>query len=218
MKPTTKERAARPPNVRPPPAVVAARRRDIARRYRRARQGKAQQPRTFAAVRISELNRLYVHRYGGVLPDDNNGALCAKIALHHMAHLREAGRRMASWLAAFAPWFDLGDREILIDEALEHSLRWRADRLAWKLRVTAAERERLGLRTIGAIDMTAEQRRELARERKAERRRERRRAAGMRERAEYEAQSLAREQPWTTLGISRRTWYRRRRNGGMAQA
>ena len=44
---------------------------------------------------------------------------------------------------------------------------------------------------------------------KNRRRREKARAAGSIERAEYESQSLNRQKPWETEGVSRATWYRR---------
>lgn len=41
--------------------------------------------------------------------------------------------------------------------------------------------------------------------------RRRRAAQGRMDRRTYEEQSLSRQQPWKTEGISRSTWYRRRR-------
>ena len=40
--------------------------------------------------------------------------------------------------------------------------------------------------------------------------RNRRRAAGMREREEYEGQSIEKQKPWEQEGISRAWWYRKR--------
>jgi len=50
---------------------------------------------------------------------------------------------------------------------------------------------------------------EVLAERHRERDRQRRRDAGAIPRAEYEAQSAARQEPWEALGMSRATWYRR---------
>lgn len=52
--------------------------------------------------------------------------------------------------------------------------------------------------------------RDIARERDAARDTARRRKAGAIERAKYEAESISARKPWEALGISRRTWYRRR--------
>lgn len=56
--------------------------------------------------------------------------------------------------------------------------------------------------------IAAEERRRIRhRDREAKRRRSR----GAKPRAEYEAQSISRAKPWEALGISRRTWFRRRK-------
>jgi hypothetical protein len=55
---------------------------------------------------------------------------------------------------------------------------------------------------------------EVAEERKAKkaaRKRARRRAAGAVPRSEYESNSISRQRPWEAEGISRSTWYRRRK-------
>jgi hypothetical protein len=58
-------------------------------------------------------------------------------------------------------------------------------------------------------------RKRLKLERDRERKRQKRRAAGAMLRANYEAQSLSKLKPWEAEGVSRRTWYRQRRE--MAQ-
>lgn len=195
------------PIVRPSPETVAARKREIARRY--ARKHRNAWPVTFAAVRLSELNRLFVHRYGSSLPDDDEGEAMARVAVHHIGRLRDASRRIGDWLTYWAPWLGLASRERLIRDALECPLRYRADKLGWKLRLTALERRELKIRTIGAMDQTKAERRAQARASKRQRDHARRRAQGAKPRAEYEAQSLEQSQPWKAEGISRRTWYRR---------
>ncbi len=75
-------------------------------------------------------------------------------------------------------------------------------------------RERFQLWTIGACDLTKEQRK--ARRKKHQRQREmaRRRKAGMDERATYLAShTTSRDQPWIALGMSRASYYRRRKAG-----
>jgi hypothetical protein len=41
----------------------------------------------------------------------------------------------------------------LVDEAIEHPHRWKGDTLGWALRLTADDRGRLGVTTIGAFDL-----------------------------------------------------------------
>lgn len=195
--------------VRPPAAVVAARKREIAAKYAHANRKKFG-PLTLAAIRASELTRLYKARYPSQqLPCDDDGEIAARVMVNHLARLRDAPRRISRWLDHWAPWLDLQSHERLMGQALDRPLRFKADKIAWKLRVTADERTMLGLRTIGAIDQTAEQRRAAARDRRRERDRARRRAKGAKPRAEYETGSINREKPWLASGISRRTWYNR---------
>lgn len=193
------------------PAVVAARQREIAHRYAEAKRKKFG-PVTLAAIRAAELTRLYQARYpGGQLPADDFGETAARIAIYHIAKLRDATRRMSRWLDRWAPWAGDAGHERLINDALTCPLRYKADKLAWKLKVTAEERQRLGLRTIGAIDQSAEQRAAIAKERRAQRARDRRRAEGAKPRAEYEANSISRGQPWIAAGMSRAAWYHQRK-------
>jgi len=93
----------------------------------------------------------------------------------------------------------------LLHDARHIRPRRTADALAKWLGVDRAMREQLKLRTIGATDFLKAAR-ALARKRKdKERKAAHRREAG----AKLHLESAARTQPWTALGISRRTWYRR---------
>jgi hypothetical protein len=86
-----------------------------------------------------------------------------------------------------------------------------ATRLGELLKLTEHERTILRITTIRAVGVTdadmARARRMLA----AERARLRRRAKGAKPRFMYEAKSLSRSKPWIAQGISRRTWFRRRK-------
>jgi hypothetical protein len=96
----------------------------------------------------------------------------------------------------------------LTTAVLINPIRWRADTIAARLKVTAAERKRLRLTTIGAIDKTKAERQAERKERKRAADRTRRRARGAQPRADYLAQSLSRVRPWVALGMSRASWYR----------
>ncbi len=187
-----------------------AKHREIARRYAR-RKRKGLWPRTFSAIRLAELDRLYRHRYGATLPSSDMGEVCASVAVQHIGALRDAPRRAAAWLAHWSPWLGLASRERLIEAATSKPLRYRADKLAWKLRVTADERDGLNLRTIGAIDLPKAQRDQIAKLDKRERERQRRRANGAKPRKLYERNSISATKPWVDAGISRSHWYRKRR-------
>lgn len=202
-------------NVRPTPAVIAARKREIAKRYKdhAKRKSLGAKPLTLAAVRIAELTRLFDRRYGPVLlPDSDEGVICARIVVHHLARLRDAPRRISDWMHTCAPWLSLASRERLIREAIENPMRWGADKLGWKLKITIVERTELKLRTIGAMGQTADQRKQAAADKRRGRQRiyqsNRRRANGAKPRAEYEAGSISKSKPWEALHMSRTQWYR----------
>lgn len=191
---------------RPSPQQIAARKAEIARRYKR--KAKNNRPRTIAAIRISELTRLFDHRYSRMfLPESDDALLAVRIMAHHMGALPDAARRVTSWVMTCAPWMPFAERERLISEVTECPLRWRAVKLGWKLRLTDHERVTLKIRTIAPYDLSPA---ELARRRKESNRQAKvraRRQKGMKARAQYLATTKGK--PWIAAGISRATWYRR---------
>jgi hypothetical protein len=187
-----------------PDQVRRAERAEIRRRYRRPPVG-------IAALRVAELEREFTDRYGGeILPDDDGGRDDAKIMLDHLARRTgDAEQRMARWLDRRAPWCAGEERAALIARVVAKPLRYHADTLASRIGLTAERRARLKIRTIGAIDETAEQRKEKRREKHRLAKEQKRRAAGVLTIAEARKIRAGRE-PWRTAGISRSTWYRRR--------
>lgn len=93
-----------------------------------------------------------------------------------------------------------------IDEADSTEPCRKADNLAHWLGVTYRQRERLGLTTIGSVNVSKRARRELSKRRRRLAQERRRRAKGARPQSE----SAEREQPWKAENLSRATWYRRR--------
>lgn len=183
---------------RPSPEIIAIRKAEIARRYaRKASRSFSKKPRTQAALRLAEMTRYLDDRFGKmVVPESDDGLMCVRIMAHHMGHIRDSERRISSWLAQCAPWLPISERERLITEVTECPLRWSADKLGWKLRLTDATRTRLGITTIGAIDCNRDQRRARRREKQREYDRLRR------------PKVPKSAKPWTIMGISRATWYR----------
>lgn len=193
-----------------PDEVRRQERKAIARRYRK-RSG---EPAPMAALRVAELTRLLAARYGDALPDDDAGRDDAVLVCHHLA--RRAGNpvdRIFAWLEQRAPWMAADERADIAGRVTANPLRWRADTLAHRLRLTVDERTRLGIKTIGAIDQTAAERAECRRLKKQHAKEALRRSNGAIPRGEYLASSTQHQQPWQALGISRRTWYRRRGTG-----
>jgi hypothetical protein len=162
---------------RPSPQLIAARKLEIARRYsRKAKVGK--RTRSMAAIRLAELTRwlAYTQGAGAELEPSEQSVTIIRIFAHHMAALPDMPRRVGTWLDRFAPWLDIASRERLISECASCPLKWSADKLAWKLRLTDETRGRLKIRTIGAIDCSREQRAERRKVKEAERQRLRRAA------------------------------------------
>jgi hypothetical protein len=81
-----------------------------------------------------------------------------------------------------------------------------ADNLARFLGVTYAQRQALGLTTIGSINVKKRARKELRKRKDRLYQEGKRRAAG----ARPHSQSLSQTKPWEALNMSRRTWERRR--------
>lgn len=157
---------------RPTPELIAARKWEIRRRY--SRKGKVgKRTRSMAAIRLAELTRWLEDTQGSGVqlePSDRSIGI-VRIFAHHMGGLPEAPRRISSWVATYAPWLAHIARERLISEVTSCPLKWSADKLAWKIRLTDDQRTRLKIRTIGAVDVTREQRAERRKQEHAARQR-----------------------------------------------
>jgi hypothetical protein len=178
---------------------------EIAVRYRNGKK-----PTSMAPLRCAEIRRLFVSRYGRVLPDDDAGRDDARIMCHHLALMSGDQRlRMKSWLTVWTPWMSADEMASLITNVIAKPIRWRADTMAGRLGLMEADRARLGITTIGAVDVSKAEREAARKARKRQAKREKRRAKGAIARREHLAQSKEQAKPWITEGISRRTWYRR---------
>jgi hypothetical protein len=148
-------------NRRPSPELVAARRWEIKRRYaHHAKVGKRTRP--MAAIRIAELKRWLgdVIGAGAELEPSQWSEGIARIFVHHFVVLADGNRRAAEWLETYCPWIETRDREYMITEANHCPLKWTADKLAWKISLKDEQRARLKITTIGAVDVSREQRAE----------------------------------------------------------
>lgn len=186
-------------------ASIAAKRAEIARRYERPRRQQV----SLASLRISELHRLRHARYPDGIPDTPKGRVMVRVLIHHLAgRPGDPRKRLPRWIEDLAPWMAVADARALLNEALTMPRTWRADRLAWRLGLTSADRAALRITTIGAVDESRQQRATKRREAKRQREQERRKAAGSQPRAEYLAEQAATPKPWLALGMSRASWYR----------
>jgi hypothetical protein len=188
-------------------SLIRAKRRWIAIKYRRPRK-----PVPMAALRCAELNRYVGDRYGSILPNDDAGRDDAFIMAHHLALMSgDKGGRINAWLTDRAPWMSADGIATLIDTVIAKPLRWRADTLAKRLNLKETDRARLRITTIGAADKTKAEREAATEARKRQAKRKARADRGVKPRTEYLAKSVERDKPWETEGISRRSWYYRRK-------
>jgi hypothetical protein len=69
------------------PAALALKTRlaEVAHRYAKRRRAR---PVPFAALRMRDLEIIFLDRYGGPLPDDDAGLGDARVAIHHLANLQ----------------------------------------------------------------------------------------------------------------------------------
>lgn len=166
-------------------------------------------PKLTTRLRMRDIERLFTHRYGTELPDDDAGLEDLELAAHHIAHLDgNAERHILDWAWMWAPW--LWYRDDINPEEFAHRIatsprRYKADTLAVKLRLTKDERDALGITTIRAIGWTTQMMADLRRKKKRWREAARRRATGAKSRLDSAAQT----KPWEAMGMSRATWYRR---------
>jgi hypothetical protein len=171
------------------------------------------------SLRIAHIRKWLQVRYGHVLPNNDAGRDAAFVMCCHLANGADAPKRIRNWLSLATPWMMLPEREKLLANAVVHPYRWSADKIAHKLGgVTDADRHRYGLWTLGAVDVSKEERETQRRERDRLRKMTRRRKDGATPRAEYEANSLSKTKPWIALGMSRATYYRRRVEPGETSA
>jgi hypothetical protein len=187
------------------PGEIAAKRRDIDRRYSRKRE---RLPISLAELRIADLRRLFRHRFGIALWDDEYGRDAAFIMACHLAKRPEPECRIRNYLDLQCPWMHKDEVTSFIAKVIAKPLRWKADKLALRLNLYEIERDRLAISTIGAVDLDKADRLDRRRERARQRDKARRRRKGAKPRREYEDDSISSTKPWLTLGMSRATWYR----------
>jgi hypothetical protein len=163
--------------------------------------------------RLGDLKTILRHRYGHELPDDDAGREDLELLLDLVRYVPNARNRMKYVIETWAPWMDTAESYRLVESVLrkpEYMRKVKAADLGARLNLTWEERQTLAIRTIAPADLTPEEfeerRKERRREKERDRKRRKRRNAGIKSRAT----SIARLKPWERLGISRRTWYRRR--------
>jgi len=171
-------------------------------------------------LRLGDIKKLLRSRYGHTLPDDDAGLADLELMLDCVSFVPNARFRMKNIIEIWAPWMDTAASYALVEAVLRkpHNLRKiSAAELGNRLNLTWKEREKLTIRTIAPANLTQhefdEKRREQRKARARARQSRKRRKASVKSRIAYRTASLAHMRPWEKLGISRRTWYRRRGTG-----
>jgi hypothetical protein len=191
-----------------PDQVRRQERAEARKRRRRRRRFSSGPP---VGVRMRDLFRVFVDRYGdGPLPDDDAGRDDLKLAFQCISNTQDPGPRMLSIARVWAPWYPAEQLAALIDNLIANPRSFRADTIARRLGLLYADRTRLGITTIGSIDVLKEQRDAMRNEQKRLAKEQKRRAAGVPTIAEARAARKPKE-PWKAEGISRATWFRRQR-------
>lgn len=195
--------------------------REIARRYAwhahkakkslpRPTPGQTGKSKLITLKRLRELELIISVRHGAVLPNDRYGREMVAIVGHHIAHAGAgAAPHIVAWASFWAPWMPPSEAAALAASIIAEPLKFRADTLGWRLRLSHSERTALGVTTIGGFDVNKAERERLRKLRRAAADRKRRQQKGAIPRLQYQAQSHAQTQPWAALGMSRATWYRR---------
>ena len=175
-------------------------------------------------LRLGDLRRLFADRCRGrILPDDDAGRdylreLLLPISLGPNEAVKRSRAveiwgppdRMRREIKLWAPWMQEDEAQEFLDE-INLMPPWQrkpmARTLGERLQVPYGERARLQLKTIGCYGMTEAA---MTLIRKQKKRARMRKLRQKKPRAEYLAASLSQTKPWLALGVSRRTWERRR--------
>jgi hypothetical protein len=193
---------------------------EIDRRYERQRKRRRNRdPFNYNEQRVQKLERLAHHRYGSTLPETDVGRNFVFAIAVHMIDAKTDRidvTRVRQLIDELAPWYDEDDTDRLIARIARKHYRLKGEKLAALLKITFEEMQTCDLFDVMGVttatappEVVAEvlaQRRERKRFRDRNWQAKRRRATG----ALPREQSAERRKPWKLLGISRRTYYRRR--------
>jgi hypothetical protein len=178
---------------------------EIALRYSARTDRPGPSPLVF--IRLKDLHRLLTERWGK-LPDDDAGHEDAKIVANHIAaivNFAARDRYLRKWQTIMPPGFDLAAMVARAHSPQKYS----AARLGQLMRLTSHERLQYGIQTIRAHDALSDAAVKAGRRQRDKSRKARQRAAAR----ASKPPPVSVSRPWEALGISRRTWYRRRKTG-----
>jgi hypothetical protein len=179
---------------------------ELTYRLRRSSDLKRRGPPSRSLLRLREIERVAKSRHGTIIPNNAAGLALVRLVARHVSRASPI-EVLAGWARRWAPWLQDASVRRLAEQAISNGIP-NADTAGWLIGLTVEERQRLEIRTIGAVGVTKRQR-ILARKAKAKARMAAaRRAKGAKPREQYEAEALSTVQPWKTVGLSRSAWYR----------
>jgi hypothetical protein len=166
-------------------------------------------PYSFADQRAADLMRL-----APTLPDTADGRRMLIAVANYMTG-NSAGFKV--WIDQAAAWYFEDDADELIARLARKPYRYKSATLATLFNVTTERKHQLGITTIAAYDTpkdVIEAKRDRKRRYDQRYREGQRRRLGMTPRAQYEAESISRLEPWKAAGFNtRRTWERQGKPG-----
>jgi hypothetical protein len=156
-----------------------------------------------ALRRVKELTLIYSEQFPNGLPHNGLGVKYARYMCRTLAFFETIERR-ERWLDRYTPWMDAEKRAAILDMAPH----WYSQKsLGQHLELYDEDRERLGIRTIEAVDVSEEQREAINARKKIKTQERRRRRNGIKPREQY-LESVKAPEPWLALKMSRAKYYR----------
>jgi len=172
------------------------------------------------AQRMRDITALIEFRHGGEIPETDDRQyqfVIAQLVKSSLPTLEAQIERIEECYFAHCKWIKNPEEEIRgILESIRHfDHMMSAPKTGRMVGLKLAERDALGIKSMSPCDISPKAFKALCRQRKRENDRisaSRKRAkAGAKTRSEYEENSLSRSKPWVAEGISRSTWYERKK-------
>jgi len=192
-----------PPNVRPPPEAVSAKKREIARRYGRRNRGR------FGRTAFNAIRRREIERFAQIVTNAEDFTRCLIAWSWHLPPSANPLQAVLNVASVLRRPISPADASSILEEASIIRKSKSADGIAKLLGLTYDQRRTLRITTIGSVNVKKGDRREIRRVCDKFKKEQKRRAKGVRARDEYEANSVAEQA--RAQGVSRMTIYRRKR-------
>jgi hypothetical protein len=170
------------PNRRPDADTVAARHGEVRKHHRKQRKRRAEETPEkpedlrLAHLRWRELIRLLQYRYRTEMPDTAEARRDIAILINYAILTDKKPQHIVE---VWAPWLDQDELDHMA--AHQRPILHKADDLAKRLDLHYFDRQRLSIRTIGAVDVDHAERDRLRLERRNEAKRQKRAAANQEE-------------------------------------